>query len=1151
MGIGKRLILGFMCIAFIAAFFGAASVLSLRSLSNQADQESLQSINDQVLIARLSRLSMDKAIDILESDEYSSNKAASERDLQELLSIRSLRQDKSTQSPGKAMDVFSRRMDDWIQSHSKYALMSAGFLVMALAGAGCLISRSIAMPIKALQKGVENVGAGNLDYRIGTSAKNETGRILRSFDAMVANLQNLTVSRDRLNRELAECRQAVEELRRSEARFRAIYESSNDAMVLIGTGGFHECNRRAVEMFGAASKAEFLKFEAAHISPPTQPDGQESLSLGAAHYQWALENGSAHFEWVHRRANGEDFPAEVTFSSFDFQGNRVLLSTVRDITERKRMEASLRESEETFRAITAAASDAIILIDAEGLITFWNPAAQKLFKYLPDEAIGRNMHQLIAPERFHDAYLQAMPHFRETGKGPALNQPLELAALRRDDGEFPIELTLAPLFLRGQWHAVGIIRDSTQRKKMEEEMLQAREEAESANRMKSAFLANMSHEIRTPMNGVLGMVTLLLDTGMSPEQRDFAETLQRSAESLLTIINDILDYSKVEAGRLELEQIDFDLRHCVEDVADLLALRAQEKGLEFICMMDDSLPDYVRGDPGRIRQALTNLIGNAVKFTDKGEVSLHIRLAAKSDDDVSLHCEVRDTGIGIAPADQKRLFQPFTQVDSSTARRFGGTGLGLSITRQLVEMMGGRIELESEIGRGSVFRFTIALGCAKTKAHLPALKGELPGHRVLVVDDNETNRRLLQSLLVGWGCYCEMAPDASSAMELLHAANQNGCSFDIALLDMQMPVVSGEELGRLIKQDEALKETRLVMITSLGERGDAQRLMHIGFSGYLSKPVRREQLRRCLETVLSFSEGESASDEQLVTSHVLAEQRQGSRRILVVEDNPVNQKVARGMIEKLGFLVEMASNGREALEALRNRAFDLVMMDCQMPDMDGYEATACLRDPAYGVLNPNVPVIAMTANAMKGDRENCLEAGMDDYVSKPVNPPELSAAIERCLDRLHRVPATGKAAGTSPGTDIVKTASAAVVPLSAIEPADFNLSDLLDRLSGDQQLATVVVSSFINELQGQLTAFEQALASPDVREAQRLAHSIKGASGSVACPRLQGIARYAEHACREGRLDDARTAGTEFIAAFAKAESAFREAGLFREEGTL
>jgi two-component system, sensor histidine kinase and response regulator len=1049
-----------------------------------------------------------------------------------------------------SLQHFSSQIDrSFPHSIHSHAFVVAALLVIILMGVRSFISRNIAIPIRALRKGVESVGAGNLDYRIGTSANDEIAQLSRSFDAMVANLQNLTVSRDQLNRELVERKQVVEELQRNEERFRAIYESSHDAMVLITDNVFLDCNHRAVEMFGAASKAEFLKTHPADITPPTQPDGQASFALAKAHAQWALQNGSDRFEWIHCRANGEQFPAEVSFSAFDFRGRRVLHSTVRDITERRRMEASLRESEETFRAITESASDAIILTDSDGIITFWNPAAHKAFNFSPKEALGRNLHQFIKPSHIHEDQQRSEPNLFESGQCSAAHRLLEMVALRKGGSEFPIELNMSPLYLRGQRHAVAIIRDITERKKMEEEMRQAREEAESANRMKSAFLANMSHEIRTPMNGVVGMGTLLLDTELSPEQRDFAETLQRSAESLLTIINDILDYSKVEAGRLELEQIDFNLRHCVEDIADLLALRAQEKGLEFICMVDESLPDYVRGDPGRIRQVLTNLLGNAVKFTEKGEVSLHLRLASPSSDSILLQCEVRDTGIGIAPVDQKKLFQPFTQVDSSTARRFGGTGLGLSITRQLIEMMHGRIEMESEIGHGSIFRFTLALGCAKMTTSLPVSINELSSHRVLVVDDNETNRRLLQSLLLRWECYCELASDASSAIEILTKASRNGNPFDMALLDMQMPVVSGEELGRRIKQDEALKETRLVMITSLGERGDAQRLMNIGFSGYLSKPIRREQLRRCLETVVSLSKAESTANRQFVTSHILAEQRQGSRRILVVEDNPVNRKVARGMIEKLGFLVEMASNGREALDVLRNRAFDLVLMDCQMPEMDGYEATACLRDPDSGMVNSEVPVIAMTANAMKGDREKCLNVGMDDYVSKPVNPAELSAAIERWLDRSHKIATVDPCANAASHPDNKRKAStAAPATPTAAEQEDFNRADLLDRLSGDRELATVVVHSFVKEMQGQLVAFGQALADANVGEAQRLAHSIKGSSGNVACSRLHGVASRVESACREGRLDDVRASGAEFFTAFAQAENAFQEAGFFTEE---
>ena len=386
------------------------------------------------------------------------------------------------------------------------------------------------------------------------------------------------------------------------------------------------------------------------------------------------------------------------------------------------MEDALREREETFRAMTEATSSAIMLTNADGQITFWNTSAERIFGFSAEEALRMNMYQLIAPGKFHKMQSRTKSN---AVNGSAQNRVLEMAGIHKRGDQFPIEMNIAPMNLRGRRHATVIIRDITERKKMEEEMRAAREEAEAANRMKSAFLANMSHEIRTPMNGILGMATLLMDTEMSLEQRDFAETLQRSGESLLTIINDILDYSKVEAGRMELERIDFNLRHCVEDIADLLALQAQEKGLEFICHIDEKLPDYVCGDPGRIRQVLTNLLGNAVKFTEKGEVALHIRVGEKSAGKVAIFCEIRDTGIGIAMEDQKKLFRPFIQVDSSTARRFGGTGLGLSIARQLIQLMDGHIEMESEIGRGSIFRLSLVLGCAKTQHPQPCRVGTL------------------------------------------------------------------------------------------------------------------------------------------------------------------------------------------------------------------------------------------------------------------------------------------------------------------------------------------------------------------------------------------------------------------------------------------
>ncbi len=771
-----------------------------------------------------------------------------------------------------------------------------------------------------------------------------------------------------------------------------------------------------------------------------------------------------------------------------------LSGAVQDVTQQyeadraeRLAQVELRQVRARFERAVQGSSDGLFEYDLIGGGSWYSPSVRELLGYGPDEPLPHTILEL-APAAERLSVEQARRKHIEEGS------PFDVIfPMRHRDGQYRWVRSRGRCERNEQGmpaHFSGSIQDITAQLAARAALVAATEEASAANRSKSDFLANMSHEIRTPMNGVLGMTELLLDTSLNPVQHEYAETIRTSATSLLGILNDILDFSKIEAGRLEVESIEMDVRDCVEDVGTMMAVQAAAKNLEFIVNVDPATPECVLADPHRLRQILTNLAGNAIKFTQAGEVVIEVHNLGTRSNRILLHFEVRDTGLGMRPGVVEKLFQPFVQADASTTRHFGGTGLGLSIVKRLCELMGGSISVVSSPGLGTTF--SVMLPCEAVITATERLI-ESPhaavSRRILVVDDNDTNRRVLRGQLLPAGHSVETTGRAGDVVALLNQAAAEGAPFDLVIADDQMPDADGSWLAQKLKSDPSLAPVPLVLLTSLDRHGGTRRLADLGFAGYLTKPVRGRELRACVERVMDAS-NHSGPHAQLVTRSSLAAEKVHAHyrgRVLVAEDNIVNQQVTRRFLERLGCRVELADNGLRAVEFCAQSNLDLVLMDVQMPIMDGLAATREIRRAEAA--GRRVPIVALTASAMTDELDRCLAAGMDGLLTKPLQPLQLREMLDR----------HGLGIARDAGRETARTQ-----PLRTIA-APIDVPRLRMLVGDDPQFLSELCRTFLASSSRLLAQLRQALTAEDREQLKTLAHKLKGGAGSVCAQRVTDL----------------------------------------------
>ncbi len=1061
--------------------------------------------------------------------------------------------------------IFTVDKDKTVTSWNRRAEEISGFSAEEMVGKSCtmccvdpclsrcgLYSDSVAKPIKNKECLIRTKDGRDVSViKNADLIVSPDGQILGGIESF----EDITV--------LKAAQKALEE---SEKRFMDVIYASHDAILLIEKDKFIDCNEATAKMLGYSSRAQFLMTHPSELSPPVQPDGRSSFEKANDMIRKAFEAGFNRFEWMHRKADGQDFPVEVSLTPVVMRGGTILHCVWRDISREKAAEQEIAKRSELQKLLMNLAKE-FVNFDTSRLDERINGALMRVGSF-----VGADRAYVFS----YDFNARSMTNTHEwcaQGIEPQIQKlkgvPIDLVAgwvAAHEKGEtflVPDAGALPPGSLRDLLLSQGIATtvslpmmdegrcignvgfDSVRRRRdwtaddialltvlsellvnallksrHDKELRDAIErsnslalEAQSANVAKSQFLANMSHEIRTPMNGIIGMTELLMETNLDKVQKEYAAAISTSGENLLTIINDILDFSKIEAGKMVIEEHGFHLRNLLDEIISLLAVRAFEKGVEIACLVDPDVPSHIAADSTRIRQVLLNLAGNAIKFTEKGHVLIAVSSAGMNGERTVLKFSVKDTGIGIPAEKMPQLFNAFMQVDSSSTRKYGGTGLGLAICRKFVELMGGEIGADSEPGRGSCFWFTLPARKFEADPSREDLAIEIRDRRILAVDDDGINRMILDAQLKSWGCDFSVTNSPSEALRMLREAKRAGRPFHVAILDMQMPVMDGERLAEEIRNDQEIRDTSLIMLTSMGRQNSLGRFKDIGFDAYLTKPIRQSQLFNSIVDAVEKGRRKTGEFKKTITADKPAPVAAAPVKILVVEDNHVNQKLAISMLKKLGYDADVSDNGRDAVEKLKRMRYDIVFMDIQMPVMDGFEATSVIRDKASSVLNHGVPIIAMTAHALKGDREKCIAAGMDGYVSKPINLKELESVLKEWTNKRSQAMEGIKEDGQE-------------------TPQVFDSQALSDRLMGDPEIIAEVIKVFLEDTAAQLEGIRKAAAAGDAQSLNALAHTVKGSSGNVGGMAMSAAAKSLEIAAKEGR-------STDFVPLASKLEEQF------------